>query len=1251
MTADTHHRSAASTNDPAQATTGLRTAEVSAQGAAGTRTADDSVQGTVGPRAADDSVQATAGPRTAEVSVQGAADPRTADDLVRRTAGPRTADDPARSAEDPRAEDPRTDDPRTDDDAARRLLLRSLLARQDAAGSVPVAPDPGGDGAVERDPAATPLSSAQYRMWFHQHTRPDSAAYNLAVAAWLSGPLDPEAVRAGFAAVAGRHEILRTVYRTGPDGIPVQCVLDSTEVPFHQEDLTLTGVDVDEAARAVAVRAAGRPFDLATETPLRLHLYRTAPDRHLLLVVLHHIACDDLSWRPLFAEASAGYRAALDATSGAGFAPLPLQYGDHADREQRARHEAAGPDDGLAYWRRRLTPAPPPVAPLPDLPRPPVAGEAGARVTRRLSPGTHDRLTALARAAAASPFMALLAGYAALLHRCTGQTDLTVATPVVNRDAPGLGELIGNFGNSIVLRVDASDRPGFRALLGRVRTECLAAYAHQDTPFDRVVEEVRPHRSAGHSPLADTMFSSRTSGMGALDLPDIEVEETSVHNGTARFDLAVEAVDTGAGVELGATYRTELYTPQTVERLLGHLDRLLTAAVAHPDTPVDELPMLSDQEWHRIVREWNDTARPDLLTPETLHGLFETEARRNPRGEALVDGSDRWTYAELDAAADRLAERLAAVGAGPGELVGVHLERSAHLVVGLLAVLKTGAAFVPLEPAWPARRIEEVVADAAPAAVLSYDDPAAPQWGGTPVLAPDAERLPGSSGWTSVHRPGELAYVIYTSGSTGKPKGAMITHAAIRNRLPWQSELLGLKPRDAVLHKAPLGFDISINEIFLPLSCGSRLVLAPPGADKDPDALIAVAAEEDVSFVYVTSTMLDAMLERPGIEAVAPTLRHVWCGGEVLTPELFARFRDRLPASTMYHGYGPAEATIGVSCEIYRGDSRRTGVTIGRPNPNVRIHVLAPGLRPVPPGVPGEIHIGGVQVASGYLGDPRRTADRFVPDPFGDEPGARLYATGDLGRYRADGVIEFLGRADRQIKIRGYRVELDEVESVLARHPAVRQAVVLFREDTPGAGHLAAYCLSAPDGPAPAEALLRDFAAERLPEYAVPHSVQVMRELPLMPSGKVDRATLAALPAQVPVAAPYLAPRDGLERAVAGVWADVLGVSKVGARDNFFDLGGHSLLTLRVQAALERELGRRVRVVDLFSHPTVADLARLLDTHDAHDGTDDPSGTASPRPPESDPTAAEETERAERRRAARGRAAARRTSHRGAPRT
>ena len=1154
-----------------------------------------------------------------------------------------SADDPARG----------TAGHRTDDDAARRRLLRSLLARQDVTGSGSTVPDPAEADAVDRDPEATPLSSAQYRMWFHQHARPDSAAYNLAVAAELSGPLDPVALRAGFAVVAGRHEILRTVYRAGQDGIPVQSALDSTEVPFTQEDLTLSGPDADEAGHTVAARAAARPFDLATETPLRLHLYRTAPDRHLLLVVLHHIACDDLSWQPLFAEASAGYRAALDATSGAAFAPLPLQYGDHADREQRARHEAAGPDDGLAYWRQRLTPAPPTAAPLPDLPRPPLAGEAGARVTRRLTPGTHDRLTALGRAASASPFMALLAGYAALLHRYTGQTDLTVATPVINRDASGLVELIGNFGNSIVLRVDASDRPGFRELLGRVRTECLAAYAHQDTPFDRVVEDVRPHRSAGHNPLADTMFSSRTSGIHALDLPDIEVEETSVHNGTARFDLAVEAVDTGAGVELGATYRTELYTPQTVERLLDHLDRLLTAAVEDPDTPVDELPMLSDEEWHRIVREWNATARPDLLTPETLHGLFETEARRHPRAEALVDGSDRWTYGELDTAAGRLAERLAAVGAGPGRLVGVHLERSAHLVVGLLAVLKTGAAFVPLEPAWPARRIEDLVADAAPAAVLSHDDPAAPHWGGTPVLAPDTdaaatERPPGNPGWTSVHRPGELAYVIYTSGSTGKPKGAMITHAAIRNRLPWQSELLGLKPRDAVLHKAPLGFDISINEIFLPLSCGARLVLAPPGADKDPDALIAVAAEEGVSFVYVTSTMLDAMLERPGIEAVAPTLRHVWCGGEVLTPELFARFRDRLPASTMYHGYGPAEATIGVSCEIYRGDSRRTGVTIGRPNPNARIHVLAPGLRPVPPGVAGEIHVGGVQVASGYLGDPRRTADRFVPDPFGDEPGARLYATGDLGRYRPDGVIEFLGRADRQIKIRGYRIELDEVESVLARHPAVRQAVVLFREDTPGAGHLAAYCLSAPDGPAPAETQLRDFAAERLPEYAVPHSVQVMRELPLMPSGKVDRAVLAALPAQVPVAAPYLAPRDGLERVVAGVWAEVLGVPKVGARDNFFDLGGHSLLTLRVQAALERELGRRVRVVDLFSHPTVADLARLLD---AHDGTEDPGGAAPARPSESDLTAAEEAERAERRRAARGRAAARRTSHRGAPRT
>ncbi|MFD0663415.1 non-ribosomal peptide synthetase [Thermocatellispora tengchongensis] len=745
------------------------------------------------------------------------------------------------------------------------------------------------------------------------------------------------------------------------------------------------------------------------------------------------------------------------------------------------------------------------------------------------------------------------------------------------------------------------------------------------------------------------MFSSRTAGLGALDLPGVRAEEVAVHNGTARFDLAVEVVDTGAGTELGATYRTELYTPGTAARLLDHLDRLLTAAAGEPDRPVDDLPMLSEEEWHRIVHEWNATARPGLLAPATLHGLFEAQARAHPDAEALVDGADRWTYARLDAAAGSLARRLSAAGAGPGRLVGVHLERSAHLVVGLLAVLKTGAAFVPIEPSWPDRRIQEVVADAAPAAVLSRGGtggPAAAVWGEIPVLDPAGEGAdPGEGGAGPAPGPGELAYVIYTSGSTGRPKGAMITHAAICNRLPWQAELLGLGEGDGVLHKAPLGFDISINEIFLPLSCGARLVLAPPGADKDPDALIAVMTRERVGFVYVTSTMLDAMLERPGIKEAGASLRHVWCGGEVLTPELFARFRERLPGSTMYHGYGPAEATIGVSCEVYRGEARRTGVTIGRPNPNTRVHVLAPGLRPVPPGVPGEIHIGGVQVASGYLGDPRRTADRFVPDPFGDEPGARLYATGDLGRYRPDGVIEFLGRADRQIKIRGFRIELDEVEAVLGRHPGVRQAVVLLREDTPGAGHLAAYCLAQPGGTPPGEEELRAFAAERLPEYGVPHSVQILPEFPLMPSGKVDRTALAALPARVPVSAPYLAPRDGLERTVARVWAEVLGVPRVGARDNFFDLGGHSLLTLRVQAALERELGRRVRVVDLFSHPTVADLARLLDTNGARDGEEgatDATGEAG--------EAGEEAARVARRRAARGRAAARRAAQGGAPR-
>ncbi|MYY07954.1 amino acid adenylation domain-containing protein [Streptomyces sp. SID4919] len=1051
-------------------------------------------------------------------------------------------------------------------------LIRLLLEREGAAPAASGVPRRGDDG-----PAV--LSSAQYRMWFHQHAQPDSPAYNLAVAAELTGSLDPAALEAAFAALARRHEVLRTVYLPGPDGTPLQHVLASAPPPFSVVDVTADALD------AAASAYAARPFDLAVATPLRLRVYRLAPERHVLLVVLHHIACDDLSWAPLFAGAAAGYRSALRGETPSA-EPLPVQYADHAVHEQRREHS------GTAFWRERLTPVPVPAAPMPDLPRPARPGPAGARVTRPLPAALHHGLGALARAEAATPFMVAFAGYLVLLHRYTGQSDLAVCTPVVDREDPSLRDLVGNFGNSLVLRAEVSADDDFRTVLRRVKAECLAAYAHQDVPFERVVEAVRPQRSAGRHPLADTMFSRRVAGLGALELPGVEVRERQVHNGTARFDLAVEAVDDGSTTVLGATYRTELYTGRTAGALLAHLETLLAGAVADPGQAVAELPFLLPGERHKVLVEWNDTDRPELLAPATLHGLVEDQVRRSPDAQALVADGVRWSYAELDAAADRLAARLGALGATTGRLVGIHLERSADLVVGLLAVLKSGAAFVPLEPSWPPRRVEEVVKNASPVAVLSRD---ADGWGPVPAVDPSAE--PGGSvprGPTAAVTADDLAYVIYTSGSTGSPKGAMLGHRGICNRLPWQAELLGLGPGDAVLHKAPLGFDISVNEIFLPLVCGARLVLAPPGADKDPDRLVGLIADEGVSFVYVTSTMLDAMLVRPDTGRAARTLRHVWCGGEVLTPELFDRFRTRLPDSTMYHGYGPAETTIGVSCEVYRGADARTGITIGRPNPNVRMYVLAPGQRPVPPGVPGEIHVGGVQVAEGYLGDPLRTADRFVPDPFGGVPGARLYATGDLGRFRHDGVIEFLGRADHQVKIRGYRIELEEVESVLGRHPAVRQAVVLVREDTPGTQHLAAYCLAAPDRPAPGEQELRVWAAERLPEYAVPHSAQVLAEFPLMPSGKADRAALASLPAAAPVVAPYVRPREGLEQAVAAVWARVLGVPEVGARDNFFDLGGHSLLTLRVQAALEAELGHRVRVVDLFSRPTVADLAALL---------------------------------------------------------
>ncbi|MCP9206635.1 non-ribosomal peptide synthetase [Streptomyces sp. NEAU-Y11] len=1082
----------------------------------------------------------------------------------------------------------------------RRELARLLLAEAGLQGSGPAFEPVAGNGGDGGAPA--PLSSAERRMWFLRQLRPDDIAYNLCGGVRLTGELDHRVLAEVVTGLVGAHEILRTRYPAGEDGSPVRDVPPAAEVPLPLTDLgdVPPPERADEADRVIAEQGR-RPFRLAAEPPLRFHLFRLAADDHLLTMTVHHIAFDDLSWGGVLDELAARY---ATATGGCDVAPPAhprVQYADFARWECDRQADGAW-EDQLGYWRERLLPHPPALALPADLRPSGAAATDGVRRDALLGPEDSRALRTLARDRGVTLYTVLLAAYQALLHRWTGESDIAVGSPVVTRGRAEFEDVIGNFGNTVVLRTDLGGDPAFEELLLRTRDTCADAFAHQDIPYDRVTEALRPAGAVGQTPLFDAVFSFVTARPRRVATPTVLFAEHPHHNGTARFPLVVEARETDEGIAFGLTARADLFSPEAVERMLGHLLTLVRGATGRPGDRLSTLPVLTAHEEHRALVEWS-RSHDAPAEDRPLHRLVAEQAARTPEHIAVVARDSELTYRELDRRSDELAGRLRALGVGPERVVGVHLSRSPALVVALLAILKAGGAFMPVEPDWPALRAQAVVRDAAPVLVLTdgRTTPAPP-----PLEVPVIDlAAPAAPAHAVPPRPLDMenvAYVIHTSGSTGTPKGVMIRHQAIANRLVWQSALLRMTPEDRVLHKAPMGFDISVNEIFLPLVNGARLVLADPGAHGDIGHLAGLIAREKVTFLYIVASMLEVLLEREDISEEARSIRHLWCGGEALTPALYRRFRDRLDA-TMYHGYGPAEATIGVSCRVFEEREDGAVVTIGRPNPNARLHLLDTGMRPVPVGVPGELYIGGMPLARGYLNDPRRTAESFVPDPFGSGPGGRLYRTGDLARYRADGQIEFIGRVDSQVKVRGFRIELGEVEAALTAHPAVRQGVALVRAGGPGGDRLTAWCVPQQEA-ALTTGALRDWLTARLPHYAVPDELHLVAALPLTSAGKTDRKALLALAPGPREAAetPFIAPEDALERDIAAIWSELLDRPDIGVRHNFFDLGGHSLLLARAQALYHRRLGHELPLVELYDHPTVASLAARLSRGAEADG-------------------------------------------------
>jgi amino acid adenylation domain-containing protein len=1035
------------------------------------------------------------------------------------------------------------------------------------------------------EPATAPLSFAQQRLWFLDQLQPGSAAYHMTGAVRLRGALDPAALGRAMDEIVRRHAVLRTTFRTD-GGQPVQVIHAAAPAGLTVTDLAPLAPSAREARVAELAREeAARPFDLARGPLLRLTLLRLAPAEHVLLTTMHHIVSDAWSMGVLVRELTAVY-GAFAAGRPSPLAELPMQYADHA-RWQRRHLRGEALSIQLGYWTGKLGGALP-VLDLPgDRPRPAVRGDSGAVERFALSGRLVGAVREVAQRERATPFMVLLAAFAALLHRYTGQTDVVIGTPIANRTRVEAEGLIGLYANTLALRIDLSGSPTFTELLRRVRATALEAYEHQDVPFEKLVEVLQPARDLSRSPLFDVMFGLQNAPMAVPALLGLALTPVATHGGGAKVDLALQLGEAGSAVGASLEYSTDLFDAATIGRLWTHYEALLEAVVADPERPIAALPILSPAERRLVLEAWQGPAAdvPAVRWP----ALFERRVADTPDAIAAIAGDARVTYAELNRRANRLAHHLRALGVGPEVLVGVALDRSLDLLVALVGVLKAGGAYVPLDPEYPPERLAFMLADAGVAVLITHDValPALPVAVPTLRLDRDAAALAAASAAdpVPVGSPEDLAYVIYTSGSTGTPKGVEIPHRALVNLLLAMAGTPGLAAADVLLAVTSPSFDIAALELFLPLTVGARVVIAGSDAVVDGARLGALMDDCEASVVQATPSTWRLLLDsgwrgRSGLRVLS--------GGEALPAALAARLAAT--GAEVWNLYGPTETTIWSTLHAIRGDE--PVVPIGRPIANTRAYVLDADGQPTPIGVPGELHLGGLGVARGYRDRPELTAERFVADPFAVGGTGRLYRTGDVVRWRADGALQFLGRRDQQVKIRGHRIELGEIEAALLRHPDVREAVVVAREAAPGDHRLVAYVVAA--GAAPSAAALRSHLATTLPASMLPAHVVALPALPLTPNGKVDRAALPAPDARAGAAPVSRAPADEVERRLVEIWRETLGVAAVDPGDSFFEIGGHSLLAVELFARIEAAFGRRLPLATLFQAPSLAEQARLI---------------------------------------------------------
>ncbi len=1041
-----------------------------------------------------------------------------------------------------------------------------------------------------------PLSFAQERMWFLNQLEGSKVPYNEQGALRITGNLELKALEMALSEIVRRHELLRTSFQN-VKGTPIQVIhpeatLNIEVVDLQQREAKERETVLHQQAQLEAII----PFDLERVPLIRCSLLHLDAREYVLLLTMHHIVFDGWSIGVFIQELSSLYQAFTQGEPSP-LPELPIQYADFAIW-QRQWLSGEVLLSQLNYWQQQLEGAPELLQLPTDRPRPNIQTHRGATQTFSLNIDLTQKLQTLSRESGTTLFMILQAAFATLLYRYSGQSDIVIGSPIANRHYSEIESLIGFFVNTLVLRTRFEDNPSFEKLLARVRETTLKAYEHQDVPFEQVVEALQPQRSLSHSPLFQVMFVLQNAPMGEVELPGVTLSELNLQSTIAKFDLTLSMTETDQGLVGSWEYNTDLFEGSTIERMAANFQNLLSAIVENPQRAVGELPLLSEAEQHQLLVEWNDTER-EYPIDKCIHQLFEEQVERTPDAVAVVFEKEQLTYVQLNQRANQLAHHLQSLRVGPEVLVGICVERSLEMVVGLLGILKAGGAYVPLDPNYPQERLSYMLSDSGVEVLLTQQSllESLPEYQAQ-VVCLDRD-------WGAIERHSQenldvgvgadnLAYVIYTSGSTGVPKGVMNTHQGIHNRLLWMQKSYQLTSSDRVVQKTPFSFDVSVWEFFWPLLTGARIVVAKPEGHKDSTYLVNLISQQQITTIHFVPSMLQVFLQEPNLEDCS-CLKRVICSGEALPFELTQRFFSQLSCE-LHNLYGPTEAAIDVTFWQCQPQENLQIVPIGRPISNTQIYILDEQLKPVPIGVAGELYIGGNGLARGYLNRPELTGEKFIPNPFDKSKvktqKSKLYQTGDLARYLPHGNIEFLGRIDYQVKIRGFRIELGEIESVLNTHPQIQQVVVIATKELPDNKRLVAYIVTSEQSLSTNQ--LREFLKQKLPEYMIPSAFVTLDSLPLTPNGKVDRKALPATDGEIIRETEYVAPRTPREEIIANIFASVLDMPNVGIYDNFFELGGHSLLATQLISRLRVALDLEIPLRAVFESPTVAQLEPTL---------------------------------------------------------